>query len=670
MSTPVFRSFVDAIRSHATGGKADEIACRFLNDDSSVTEWTYQELDDNARRIAALLIDSGCAGRSALLLFLPDLEFVAAFFGCMYAGVTPVPAYPPDPSMKTEAIRRLNAIASDCDAAAAVSSSTVDGLLQLGGVSLAESLPGYPLVLTDSDGERGSLLDDVVLPEGDSVAFLQYTSGSTGDPKGVMVTHQSLVANTAAISAGMGHTDGLSMVGWLPLFHDMGLIGHLMQPLWHGGTSTLMPPHMFLRRPAAWLEAISKYQAHTAGAPNFGYELCAKRVTDAELAGLDLSCWKVAFNGAEPIRAETIDRFIDRFRDAGFAPEAMYPCYGLAEATLFVSGGPLGEPVAELSLDRKHLKRNRAVEASSEDQQAVRVVSCGPMWLDDVRIVDPDECLEMPGEAGFVGEIWIRDPSVAAGYWAQDGSVAEEFAAKLPDVEGSYLRTGDLGLIHEGDLYVTGRIKDLVIIRGKNHYPADLEETAESASALVRPGCVAAFSVSEGEGEVLHLAAEVRDGVDPAQLDAVASDISSAISLSAGVSVAKVSFLAARTLPKTSSGKIRRHRCAEMLSDGSLETVLVTSPTAPAESEIATPDEVAEQPLTMSLQTWIADELGMEPSEVDPTERLASLGVDSLSAQELAEWVQQEESVSIDHIDLTETATIAQLVDWIEAKRP
>lgn len=447
---------------------------------------------------------------------------------------------------------------------------------------------------------------------GDTLAFLQYTSGSTGTPKGVMLTHSNLLHNSALIHRCFEHTPHSQGVIWLPPYHDMGLIGGILQPLYGGFPVTLMSPLVFLQRPFVWLQTISQTRATTSGVPNFAYDFCVRKITPEQRAILDLSSWEVAFCGAEPVRADTLDRFTVTFKSCGFRREAFYLCYGLAEATLMVSGGLKAALPTIYTVQGPALKRNRVVMASAEDADVWKLIGCGQSPPDQkVVIVDPESLIQCP--PAQVGEIWISGPGVASGYWNRPEETKQTFGAYLADTgEGPFLRTGDLGFLKDGELFVTGRLKDLIIIGGRNHYPQDIERTVEQSHPSLRPGCCVAFSIDvEGE-EQLVVAAEVerhyqptyrqptnkrkdsveqnrlpdRNGVEIGQsskledrllldVDAVVRAIRQAVAEQHELQVYTVVLLKINSIPKTSSGKIQRQACRTEFLTNSLSMLEV-----------------------------------------------------------------------------------------------
>ena len=455
---------------------------------------TYSELDRQARSIAAMLQKLDARGERVLLLYPPGIEYIAAFFGCFYAGAVAVPAYPP---RLNRSLGRLQTIIADAQASVVMTTEMIHSRIG----PLFEETAGIKQLdwlTTDNLAHElaGEWREPIVGRE--SLAFLQYTSGSTAAPRGVMVSHANLLHNQRLIQQTFQQTEESIILGWLPLYHDMGLIGNVLQPLYVGAPCILMSPVAFLQKPSRWLQAISRYQATTSGAPNFAYDLCARKTTPEQRAELDLSSWTTAFNGAEPVRRETMERFAQTFADCGFRREAFHPCYGLAEATLLVSGGAT-ESIAR-AFKKDALEHNVVIGVDAESAEARSLVACGRALPDQrVVIVNPDTL--MPARPDEVGEIWVSGASVTQGYWNRPEETEHTFGAYLVDTgEGPFLRTGDLGFIDAGELFITGRLKDLIIIRGRNHYPQDIEQTVGQSHPVLAGGMGAAFSV-EVEGE-------------------------------------------------------------------------------------------------------------------------------------------------------------------------
>ncbi len=541
----------------------DRCAVRFLTDGEDAEEsFSYRELDARARAIAVELQRFTRPGDRALLLYPPGLEYVAGFFGCLYAGVIAVPAYPPRANQKAE---RIIAMCLDALPSAVLTlAATLD--VSRGDEVLGPLLDGVRILATDTlrAGERADAWREPAIAA-DEIAFLQYTSGSTAAPRGVQVSHANLYADSAFIKQKFGHSHDSHAVIWLPPYHDMGLIGGILNPIYCGFPVTLMAPVMFLQRPVRWLRAISRLRATTSGAPNFAYELCATRVTDEQKAELDLSTWDLAFNGAEPVRAETAERFYEAFRGCGFAREAFYPCYGLAEATLMVTGGVKGRPFSTKVVDADELAAHRAVEVDPSAPQARTLASSGDTGSTSVvTIVDPERGVAVPD--GTIGEVYISGPIVAQGYWNQPRSSEETFGARLPGSDALHLRTGDLGFLDRGELYVTGRAKDMIILRGRNYYPQDLEASAEAAHIALRGAPAAAFGLDVNGEEQLAIAQEVpRSAIGTLDVAETVAAIRESIAREHALSVFAVVLLRPGGILKTSSGKVRRGATAALL---------------------------------------------------------------------------------------------------------
>ncbi|MCQ0034336.1 non-ribosomal peptide synthetase, partial [Burkholderia glumae] len=528
------------------------------------TRYDYAALERRAIALAARLRERGAGGQAARVLLAMDsgIDYVAAFFGCLYAGAIAVPVYPPE-SLRGQHLARLAAIAADADAAVVVTTRALAAKL---GEAFERIAPGAACIEMDGLDHAGvearAFVPYAAAPA--DIAFLQYTSGSTSTPKGVMVTHGSLWANEIAIREGLGVTADDVFVSWLPLYHDMGLIGTLSQPVFSGIALVLMSPQFFLERPVRWLEAIARHRGTISGGPDFAYRLCAERIGDEACAALDLSSWRLAFSGSEPVRKATLDAFVARFAPQRFDPAALFPCYGLAEATLYVSGAGRGRGARAPGFDPAALERGRALA----DAAGTELVSCGrPPSGHQLAIVERESGAALAD--GAIGEILVRGPSVAAGYWRRADATAASFVERDGAV---WLRTGDLGFVHQGELFVAGRIKDLLIVRGRNLYPQDLELAIEREVDLVRRGRVAAFAVELQGQEGIGIAAEVSRNVQKlATPEAIGAALTEAVALACGEPVAVVVLLNPGGLPKTSSGKVQRAACGRGWRDGSLD---------------------------------------------------------------------------------------------------
>jgi acyl-CoA synthetase (AMP-forming)/AMP-acid ligase II len=527
---------------------------------------SFAELDADARAIAAWLAGRPEADRPVLLLYVDGIDFLRAFLGCLYAGVIAVPA--PIPT-DARSIARSAAMFDDAGIGLVLTTSVV---LEPLTAWLNEMGLGDRMAVVATDGEPLADPDGWRMPDvsGDTVAFLQYTSGSTSEPKGVVVTHANLLHNEAAIAGALGTASSMTEVGWLPHFHDMGLIGMLLQAIYAGGNLFFMSPITFLKRPVRWLDMIDRYRADVTVAPNFAYELVAKRVSDDDVARLDLSSLSIALNGAEPIRPRTLDAITARLGPAGFRPEAIVCCYGMAEVTLMASAGPPGQPPRYLDVDPTSFEQGKAVPTTADG--ATRLVSSGAPADVDIRIVEPETGRVLPNDA--VGEIWLSGGSVAAGYWQREKETAETFEAHTDTGDGPFLRTGDLGLLHDGELYVTGRVKDLLIVNGRNIYPQDIEETVRLVHPALdnAPGVVLVVDAGQEYVVVIHGVRENElDGATPAEL---AAEIKRTVARTYELAAPSVVLAERRGIHRTTSGKVQRRSMHASFLDGSIEGVL------------------------------------------------------------------------------------------------
>jgi acyl-CoA synthetase (AMP-forming)/AMP-acid ligase II len=564
------RSFGEVLTRWASAFPEDEAFTFLGSREGQQTRWTYAELDRRARRIAGAL--AGFEG-PVLLIEPTGPEFVEALFGCFYAGRPAIPTYPPHPMNPRSSLQRLRNIVADARPAVVASSARLAAVL----ATLRDDLPelgALPLVITDTlaESERpGPLADVAVDISSDRLAVLQYTSGSTGDPRGVMLTHGNLLANTAFIARAFEHTRRSRSVTWLPPYHDMGLIGGLLQPVFGGVPCTVLSTLDFLKRPIRWLRAISQSRATISGGPNFAYDLCVSRITAEETRDLDLRSWVLAYNGSEPINPAVLQRFAEHFQAAGFRPEAFYPWYGLAESTLAVTLDRVGRRPLVEAVDRDALQEGRLVKAGAARRAEALLVSSGrPDPGHECLIVD--RASGRPAAAGAIGEIWLRGPSVARGYWNREEETRATFDARLATGEGPYLRTGDLGAMVDGELFVTGRIKDVIIIRGRNHAPQDIEAAVASSHPALQAGAGAAFAVHEQGEERLVIVQEVEsaEGLDgPAVMRAVRRAVAAASDLQPTA----IALIGPRRMPKTASGKVQRQTCRRLFLEGALEVV-------------------------------------------------------------------------------------------------
>ncbi|BBD56702.1 fatty acyl-AMP ligase [Planktothrix agardhii 1029] len=578
-----FSNLVDLLRDRAEH-KPDQLAYRFLADgETSQQTLTYLQLHQQAVQIASYLQSFLSPGDRVLVVYpySAGLEFIAAFFGCLYAGAIAVTDNPPvSPQAIVKLQTRLES--SQCRAILSTKALIEQLKIQFSVEKEEETRRGTSLrwVATDDLLDQNLAIDWQKPPiNGDTVAFLQYTSGSTGTPKGVIVTHGNVLHNSAIIYKAFGHHNNSKGLIWLPLFHDMGLIGGVVQPLYGSFPVTLMSPVALVQKPFRWLEAISEYQATTSGGPNFAYDLVCRTATPEKLEQLDLSSWDVAFSGAEPVRWDTLKRFAEIFGPCGFKPEAFYPCYGMAETTLFISGGHKHQTPNILWVDPVALEHNQVIQTQEtslannpQSRKTRSLVSCGFPWLaDEVMIVDPQELTSR--DADQVGEILVSGKGVGLGYWDKPEDTETTFRVYV-EGRGPYLRTGDLGFLQDGELYITGRIKDMMILWGRNRYPQEIEATLDTCHPAIRAGHSAAFSVETELGEQLIIAAEIeRRYLRNLNVEEVVNAIRQAIAEQNTVDVFAIVLLKTTTIPKTTSGKIQRRACRTKFLEGSLDSV-------------------------------------------------------------------------------------------------
>lgn len=639
----------------------------FIDENGEKTALTYEELAHESLRVADQLRSVCEPGQRAVLMFPAGVDFVTAFFGCLFSGVIAVPATYPKPRRRNE---RLASIAMDCQPRAVL--TTLANLQHIDVQTVCPSLVDAKWIAVD---DRSAPVDDTVeitRVDQASPAFLQYTSGSTSEPRGVVITHGNLLDNLELIRVGMrlpfNTTGDPSKVGvfWLPAYHDMGLIGGILTPLYLGGTTVLMGPTSFLKRPIRWLQTISEYRALISGAPNFAYDHCVKAVDQEELASLDLSSWEIAFCGAEPIRASTLERFCSLFEPTGFHAESFYPCYGLAEATLMVTGNadrrsPLVKHYRRADLELRHV-----VEAGPEEQEnSIAMVGCGvPLAGAEVVIVDTHSI--QPAGSQQIGEIWCRGRSVAHGYWNRADVSREVFEAYLPETgKGPYLRTGDLGFIDDGQLFVTGRIKEVMVVRGRNFYPQDIEATVDTAhDALAISGGIV-FSVNNDHDEQIVVVHELERQAHNVDMAEVTRSIRNAILQEHEIDLHAIVLVRPYSLPRTTSGKKQRVECRQLFlneglkkmgewknqdskspsdtQDCAVEKMLEPAPTTSENWRDGDVDQIADMILERMIE-WLIEHGTVAREEATPDRPLAEFGLDSLTGLELSteleNWLQ------------------------------
>ncbi len=649
-SEPTFNTLVDLLRYRAKH-QPDQLAYAFWGDgETEQARMTYVELDRHARSIGALLQSRLNSNERVLLLYPSGLEYIAAFFGCLYAGMVAVPAYPVDSIRPTRTLPRLQAIVKSAQVKMALTTSELLPLVE-------------PLFVQHNDLRSTQVVsadcacpvkeDEWQMPAAtaNTLAFLMYTSGSTGTPRGAMLNHRNALYNLAQFPA-FEARPCTGVVSWLPFFHDLGLFLGILHPLYQGVPATLMSPISFAQRPFCWLQAISRCQASATGGPNFAYELCVQRINPQERAALDLSSWTVALNGAEPVRSETLERFAQTFEPCGFQRQALYPSYGLAEAAATVSGGRAAALPVVYDFERTALEQGRVVKAFAQSASVRTLVGCGgTVPGQKIAIVNPNSLIVCSPDQ--VGEIWVSGPSISEGYWDQPEETRQFLQARLADTaEGPFLRTGDMGFLLDGELFIAGRLKDLIIIRGANHHPEDIELTVEQSNPAVRPGCVAAFSVEVGAEERLVAVAEVKT-LSPSDTNQVIGDIRQKIAQDHDLSTFAIVLIKPGTILKTSSGKIRRQACRDEFLAAKLDVVAQWQ--AVANQEIPLIDQSPEpfaarakdKQIAESIEGWLirycAKRVGVSPEEIDASQAFTRYGIGSLESlalmHDLEDWL-------------------------------
>jgi acyl transferase domain-containing protein/acyl-CoA synthetase (AMP-forming)/AMP-acid ligase II/acetylornithine/succinyldiaminopimelate/putrescine aminotransferase/predicted amino acid dehydrogenase/acyl carrier protein len=621
-----------------------DVAFYYLSDrDGDVERITYSELLGKAQSIAACLrrLQAG-QGSPVLLIYPTGIEFIGALLGCFFSGAVAVPLSQP---RRGSSLTRIQNIANETGSRLVL--TTQPTLTRSPGIW--NGLRARDLELVATDTLPSAPADEWLAPDDtvDALALLQYTSGSTASPKGVMVTHANLLYNSALIQRAFGLDGSSRSVAWLPQYHDMGLVGATLQPLYSGYPAWFMSPASFLKNPMRWLRAISDHKATVSVAPNFAYDLCVERFQSTHCEALDLSSWSIAGNGSEPVRAETMERFTETFRTFGFSASAFYPCYGLAEATLFVCGGAAQSGARTLVVNGDSLAAGQCVEESGPGGSDSKVlVGCGQTLTGQIAIVEPHSKRRCP--EGHVGEIWLASPSVAQGYWNRPEETSESFRAQITDSDGGpFLRTGDLGLFRDGELFVTGRLSDLIIIRGRNHYPQDIELSVERSHPALQIHAGAAFSVESDGAEQLvivhELKRESRSG-DPESAE-VLQAIRSAVSDGHGLKVHAIRLVKPGTIPRTSSGKIQRHLCRSRFQQKSLSVAaewnLASSPSAVISPPLPSRRPLSRLEIRDALVSHLARRTGIPAGQIDPSQTFASYGLDSTDAVAIA--VEMEE---------------------------
>ncbi len=641
-------TFVHTLRHNAVTAP-DALAYRFMSGDGADGEsLSNAGLAELVGRYAAALRAMHDAARdeaSKVVLVLPQgKHFVAAFFGCIAAQAIAVPTFPPKNTAQAE---RLKLVLLDLEHCIVLADR--EGLhTDLADLRRDAALAKVRWCAVEELASEAARPLDEFDADPDAIAMLQYTSGSTGQPRGVMVSNRNMVENSELIKQSFGHhRPNRRSVIWLPPYHDMGLIGGVLQPVHAGFPALMMPTSLFVRHPLRWLKAIEEFRGTSSGGPNFAFQMCVNNVRDRDLARLDLSSWDVAFCGAEPISHQTMVDFSKRFAAAGFRPSAIYPCYGMAETTLMVSGKHHLEDMRSLSVDAQALAKGQVRIAAESDEGSRALVSCGSVHPSlDLRVVDP--VLRTERAQREIGELWISGPSITHGYWGHAEKTLQTYDQQLPGLAGRYLRTGDLGFVDGGELYVTGRIKEVLIVRGANHYPQDIEQESSLACPEFVNCRAAAFSVPGAAHEQVVLALEVPR--TPIDHEAVVKRINTRLVEKYGIRADVVLFVPRKTIKTTTSGKLQRLQLRTDYLAGSLPTYHVwqeRSEAAPAARARRSFSAVSVE----EIRHWIIDRISaitrLEPSRIHHDDSFADLALDSVASLEIISELDHHHGIGV-----------------------
>jgi len=633
-------TYIDVIKNRVKANP-NHVVFRFLNDGINESEsFTYRQLETRSKALGTAMQEFAKKGERVLLLFPPGLSYVASLFACFYSGMIAVPAYPP---RRNRSLDRIHTIVEDSGATVSIISQQVFNDIERNFAEDEVLNKIHWIVYEDVPDEKESeWKPQEILP--DDIALLQYTSGSTGHPKGVMITQLNLLYNSEYIRQTFEFDKNSVGVNWLPIFHDMGLIGGVLQAAYLGVLNVGMPPMAFLKNPLNWLKAIEKYKGTTGGGPNFSFDYCIQKTTEEERAALDLSSIKTFYCGAEPVRKPTMESFPEAFKKSGASPIQMYPVYGMAETTLIVSGGYQHVAPKYLKIDATALQENKVLPANTNSAKTVELVGCGHSWMETkIEIVDP-ATFERRAE-NEVGEIWVSGPTVAKGYWNKKEENQRTFRAKIKGSgEGHFLRTGDLGFLHENELYITGRLKDLIIIRGVNFYPNDIELTVQSANDSLKQNSGAAIPITiNGEEKLVVIQELERAAMRNVDHNKIINSIRTAISEEHELDVYGIALIRTGSIPMTSSGKIQRRLTKYGYLNKELNVVAAWKQEEPSET---LQSEKREEPTIENIKAWLTNWIvrnqHFQAEEIDSDKNIMSYGIDSLAAVTLESEISQQ----------------------------
>ncbi len=631
----------------------------FLDDGYTETlRISYKSVVNKAKAVAVELQKNGNKGDHVLLLFPAGVEFIISFYGCFMAGMVAIPAYPP---RRKKVDPRFLSILHDANPSIILATADIHQDLRKANLEGASLEKTHKLSYEEIDMNQSKEWINPEVSDKD-IVLLQYTSGSTGNPKGILVSHGNMIHNLECIKQSFGFDENMIVVNWLPNFHDMGLIGCLIEPAFVGGSVVVMPPIRFIQKPVNWLKNITRYKGTCAGAPNFAYDYCADKISTEEMADLDLSSLTLLFNGSEPVRKESIDHFYKTFADYGSTTKQFFPCYGMAEAVLIISGGDYKTEPIYYNVDVRSLEEGKVVSAS-DGNESRQITACGFPWMGmSVAIIDPET--KVPSPKGHIGEIWAKGPSVTQGYWNKPEDTKETFQACIVGTDdGPWMRTGDLGFIHEGQLYVSGRLKDLIIIRGANFFPNDIEHSVENAHEALRKNASAAFSMDIKDQEKLIIIQEIeRAYMRDFDEDEIFESIRKAVFADHGIQPDIILLTKMGSIQKTSSGKTQRFAMRAIWKNKELD-VLASWEKKEEKENIASAIGFRPEFLREWMINWMAQKLELDPGRIDPDKAVSAYGLDSITAVSLERDVNKQFGVEWPIESFLRDNSVNQLVE-------